>query len=56
MTIKNARGKSRNDLVTFWFNRFVNGLAYEQTEFHDFCKDVKSMTPREIEKYYNQLC
>lgn len=53
--IRNARGNLRNDVIQNWFQRFVDGRAYEKTEFHDFCKDIKGKSEAEIKKYYQSL-
>ena len=49
------RPQGRQAVITKWFARFVEGRAYEQTEHHQFCADVRDKTEAEIRSYYGEL-
>ena len=55
MSVRNDRGQSRQVTINEWFAKFVEGLAYEKSEYHTFCEHVKGKSQREIAQYYGEL-
>lgn len=55
MLEKSHRPQLRQHMVDRWFEKFVEGCAYEKYEYHDFCKDVKHMNEYQIKEYYHKL-